>query len=242
MRIGTRNFKIKKMSNRINYDYIDNYINEMTQGGNIFSASKRREFLTELHDDALKRGFPVTRVQVEAFLRWQIGILKPKRILEIGTCIGYSAITMLDAADDDCVLTTVECDDDLLAEARKNFEKCGLSDRITSFLGDSGEILPLMSGEFDFIFMDAAKAQYLSLMSDCRRMLSPNGVIICDDVLFYGMISGDKSLLNRRKITIVKRMRVFLDTMMKDPTLETLLLPIGDGICMSRKTNLRENI
>lgn len=232
----TRSFKIRKtMSNRINYDYIDSYIDTMTQGGNIFSASKRRDLLNELHDDALKRGFPVTRVQVEAFLRWQIGIQKPKNILEIGTCIGYSAITMLDAAGDDCRLTTVECEDELLNEARRNFEKSGLSDRITSFLGDSGEILPLMSGSFDFIFMDAAKAQYLSLMQDCMRMLSPGGVIVCDDVLFYGMISGDKSLLNRRKITIVKRMRLFLDKMMHDPTLETLLLPIGDGICMSKK-------
>lgn len=228
------------MGNRINYDYIDNYINTMTQGGNIFSASARRDFLTKLHEDALERGFPVTRVQVEAFLRWQIGQLKPKNILEIGTCIGYSAITMLDAAPEDCRLTTVECDDNLLNEARQNFEKSGLSHRITSFLGDSGEILPLMSGKFDFIFMDAAKAQYLSLMEDCMRMLSPDGVIVCDDVLFYGMISGDKSLLNRRKITIVKRMRKFLDAIMNDATLETLLLPIGDGICMSKKINKSE--
>lgn len=229
------------MGNRINYDYIDSYINTMTQGGNIFSASVRRDLLNKIHDDALKRGFPVTRVQVEAFLRWQIGTLKPKNILEIGTCIGYSAITMLDAAQAECRLTTVECDDDMLAEARQNFEKSGLSSRITSFLGDSGEILPLMSGSFDFIFMDAAKAQYLSLMKDCIRMLSPGGVIVCDDVLFYGMISGDKSLLNRRKITIVKRMRMFLDTVMNDSTLETLLLPIGDGICMSRKINKSED-
>lgn len=225
------------MGNRINYDYIDNYINTMTQGGNIFSASKRRDFLKKMHDGALMRGFPVTRVQVEAFLRWQIGMLKPKNILEIGTCIGYSAIAMLDAAEDDCRLTTVECEEELLNEARCNFEKSGLSGRITSFLGDSGEILPLMSGSFDFIFMDAAKAQYLSLMQDCMRMLSPGGVIVCDDVLFYGMISGDKSLLNRRKITIVKRMRLFLDKMMNDPNLETLLLPIGDGICISKKIN-----
>ena len=223
------------MGNRINYDYIEDHINVMTERGSIFSASPRRAFLDELHKNAKEKGLPVTRPQVEAFLRWQIGVIKPKKILEIGTCIGYSAITMLDAAGDDCTLTTVECEESALLEARSNFEKSGLSGRITSFLGDSSEILPLMSGEFDFIFMDAAKAQYLSLMNDCLRMLSPGGVIVCDDVLFYGMISGDRSLLNPRKITIVKRMKVFLDKMMTDPDLETLLLPVGDGLCVSRK-------
>ncbi|MBP3348263.1 MAG: O-methyltransferase [Clostridia bacterium] len=223
------------MGNRINYDYIEDYINGMTQRGSIFSASSRRYLLTELHDEARKQGLPVTRPQVEAFLRWHIGVTKPKNILEIGTCVGYSAITMLDAADEDARLTTIECEEELLTRARENFEKSGLSHRISSFLGDSGEIMPLMSGEYDFIFMDAAKGQYLSLMKECLRMLKPGGVIVCDDVLFYGMIGGDRSLLNPRKITIVKRMKVFLEKMMTDEALETLLLPIGDGICISRK-------
>lgn len=222
------------MGNRINFDYIDEYINNETLAGQIFSSSPRRVLLTQIHNEALEKSLPVTRVQVEAFLRWQIGLLKPKNILEIGTCIGYSALTMLDAAGDDCRLTTVECDEEILTVARSNFEKCGLSDRISSFLGDSGEILPLMSGKFDFIFMDAAKAQYLSLMQDCERMLEKGGVIVCDDVLFYGMIS-EKSLVNRRKITIVKRMKVFIDKMMSDERFETLLLPIGDGLLVSRK-------
>lgn len=113
--------------------------------------------------------------------------------------------------------------------------KSGLSDRVTSFLGDSSEILPLMSGDFDFVFMDAAKAQYLPLMEECLRMLSPKGIVVCDDVLFYGMISEEKSLINRRKITIVKRMKAFLQKMMSDEHLESLLLPVGDGILMSRK-------
>lgn len=222
------------MGNRINYDYIEDYINSKTLAGSIFTLSPRRDLLTEIHDNALKKGLPVTRVQVEAFLRWQISQLKPKSILEIGTCIGYSAITMLDAAADDCRLTTIECDEDAITEARENFRRSGLSDRITSFLGDSSEILPLMSGSFDFIFMDAAKAQYLHLMEECLRLLSPSGVIICDDVLFYGMIS-EKSLINRRKITIVKRMKLFLDKMMMDESLESMLLPVGDGLLISRK-------
>ncbi len=223
------------MGNRINYDYIEDYINSMTSGGSIFSASPRRIFLEELHRSAKLKGLPITRPQVEALLRWQIGMSQPKNILEIGTCIGYSAITMLDAAGDDARLTTVECEEELLLEARKNFEASGLAPRISSFLGDSGEILPLMSGEFDFVFMDAAKGQYLSLMRDCKRMLKKGGIIVCDDVLFYGMIGGDRSLLNPRKITIVKRMKVFLETMMKDPDFETLLLPVGDGLCIARK-------
>lgn len=114
------------MGNRINYDYIDEYIDNKTSAGNIFISSPRRALLTEIHDNALKKSLPVTRIQVEAFLRWQIGQLKPKNILEIGTCIGYSAITMLDAADEDCRLTTIECDEDFLIEARENFRKSGL--------------------------------------------------------------------------------------------------------------------
>lgn len=222
------------MGNRINYDYIENYVDDLTAAGSIFTASPRRSLLTEIHTMALSEGLPVTRVQVEAFLRWHIGMLKPKNILEIGTCIGYSAITMLDAAPEACRLTTIECDEDILCRARANFNSAGLSDRISSFLGDGAEILPLMSGSFDFIFMDAAKAQYLSLMRDCLRLLSPGGVAVCDDVLFYGMIS-EKSLVNRRKITIVKRMKTFLSNMMSDESLDTVLLPIGDGILLSRK-------
>ena len=222
------------MGNRINYDYIDEYIDNLTSGGCIFNASPRRLLLNEIHNDALKKGLPVTRIQVEAFLRWQIGALKPKNILEIGTCVGYSALTMLDAAEEDCRLTTIECDEDMMSQARRNFDLSGMSDRISSFLGDSADILPLMSGKFDFIFMDAAKAQYLSLIQDCLRLLAANGIIICDDVLFYGMVS-EKSLINRRKITIVKRMRAFLEKLMSDENLETVILPIGDGICISRK-------
>ncbi len=222
------------MGNRINYDYIENYIDEMTLAGSLFNDSPHRSLLNEIHDEAKGLGLPVTRIQVEALLRWQIGQIKPKNILEIGTCIGYSALAMLDAADAKCRLTTIECDEAMLEKARYNFSRCELGNRISSFLGDSAEILPLMSGSFDFIFMDAAKAQYLSLMTDCLRMLSPGGVIVCDDVLFYGMIS-EKSLINRRKITIVKRMKVFLDKMMSDKTLDTMLLPVGDGICISRK-------
>ncbi len=223
------------MGNRINYDYIEEYIDSLTAAGALFGGSPLRAFLTDLHKVAKADGLPVTRPQVEAFLRWQIGVLKPKSILEIGTCIGYSALTMLDAAGAEARLTTIECDEDMLERARANFNKSGCADRISSFLGDSGEILPLMSGQFDFIFMDAAKGQYMALMEDCVRMLSPGGVVVCDDVLFYGMISGDRSLLNPRKITIVKRMRVFLDKMMKNTDFETVLLPIGDGICMARK-------
>ncbi len=222
------------MGNRINYDYIDDYINKETSAGALFASSPRRFLLEEIHEEALKKSLPVTRVQVEAFLRWMIGEKKPESILEIGTCVGYSAITMLDAAGENAKLTTIECEEEMLSVARANFEKCGLSGRISSFLGDSGEILPLMSGKFDFIFMDAAKAQYLSLMQDCLRMLTPGGIIVCDDVLFYGMIS-EKSLINRRKITIVKRMKVFLDRMMQDETLETMLLPVGDGLLVARK-------
>ncbi len=222
------------MGNRINYDYIDGYIDELTAAGDMFVSSPRRKLLDDIHNNAVKEKLPVTRIQVEAFLRWQIGTLKPKNILEIGTCVGYSAVTMLDAAPDDCRLTTIECDEDMLCRARINFNRADLSDRISSFLGDSAEILPLMSGSFDFIFMDAAKAQYMSLMRDCLRMLAPGGTVVCDDVLFYGMVS-EKSLVNRRKITIVKRMKSFLQSMMSDGNMETVILPIGDGILLSRK-------
>ena len=222
------------MGNRINYDYIDGYIDELTAAGGMFVSSPRRKLLDDIHNNAVKEKLPVTRIQVEAFLRWQIGTLKPKNILEIGTCVGYSAVTMLDAAPDDCRLTTIECDEDMLCRARINFNRANLSDRISSFLGDSAEILPLMSGSFDFIFMDAAKAQYMSLMRDCLRMLAPGGMVVCDDVLFYGMVS-EKSLVNRRKITIVKRMKSFLQSMMSDGNMETVILPIGDGILLSRK-------
>ena len=226
------------MGNRINYDYIEDYIDRQTVEGSLFSHAPKRALLDRIKQEAEKQDFPILRTQLEAVLRWIIALSQPKSILEIGTCIGYSAITMLDSAPEDCRLTTIECDEDILIPARKNFADAGLSERITVFCGDSGQILPLMQGSFDLIYLDAAKAQYLALLPDCLRLLKPGGLFVCDDVLFYGMISGDRSLLNRRKITIVKRMRVFIDTLMKNNGLETLLLPVGDGICIGRKLPL----
>lgn len=226
------------MGNRINYDYIETYIDQQTSEGSLLTSSPRRQLLEQIRASAQQQGLPILRTQLEAFLRWQIACLKPQNILEIGTCIGYSAIAMLDSAPAACKLTTIEQEEDVLRIARSHFAQSSLEDRIVSFCGDSGEILPLMQGSFDFIYLDGAKAQYLALLPDCIRLLKPGGVMVCDDVLFYGMISGDRSLLNRRKITIVKRMRVFIEKIMRDSALETLLLPIGDGICVSRKREI----
>ena len=132
------------MGNRINYDYIETYIDQQTSEGSLLTSSPRRQLLEQIRASAQQQGLPILRTQLEAFLRWQIACLKPQNILEIGTCIGYSAIAMMDSAPAACKLTTIAQEEDVLRIARSHFAQSSLEDRIVSFCGDSGEILPCL--------------------------------------------------------------------------------------------------
>ena len=129
---------------------------------------------------------------------------------------------------------TIEISEDAARVARENFKQAGLEDKITLHFGDAKEVLPTLEGQYDMIFMDAAKAQYGNFFPHCMRLLKPGGLLVSDNVLYKGMTATDE-LLERRKITIVKRLRNYLEMLSNHPELETSVLPVGDGVALSYK-------
>ena len=159
---------------------------------------------------------------------------KPEKILEIGTCIGYSSLVMHRAMNGRGQIVTIELDYDLSCRAREYFKIAGAANDIFIYNGDASEILGYMEGQFDIIFMDGPKGQYLNYLDHCLRLLKPGGLLICDDVLFYGMVANDK-IVNKKKITIVREMKKFLEIISNHPQMNTVIIPLGDGVSISYK-------
>ena len=192
------------------------------------------EILTEIEREAHKDLVPIIRKEMESFLRVILTIKHPKEILELGTAIGYSAILMSECCD--AKITTIENYEKRIPIARENFEKAGKSDQIELLEGDAMEVMKTLPKEkYDFIFMDAAKAQYINYLPEVMRLLNPGGVLITDNVLQDGDLIQSKFVVRRRDRTIHKRMREFLETVKHDERLETSIVPIGDGIVMAVK-------
>ena len=192
------------------------------------------EILTEIEQAAHKDLVPIIRKEMESFLRVILTIKHPKEILELGTAIGYSAILMSECCD--AKITTIENYEKRIPIARENFEKAGKSDQIELLEGDALEVMKTLPDEkYDFIFMDAAKAQYINYLPEVMRLLTPGGVLITDNVLQDGDLIQSKFVVRRRDRTIHKRMREFLEAVKHDERLETSIVPIGDGIVMAVK-------
>ena len=192
------------------------------------------EILTEIEREAHKDLVPIIRKEMESFLRVILTIKHPKEILELGTAIGYSAILMSEACD--AKITTIENYEKRIPIAKENFAKAGKQDQIELLEGDALEVMKtLPEAKYDFVFMDAAKAQYINYLPEVMRLLTPGGVLITDNVLQDGDLIQSKFVVRRRDRTIHKRMREFLETVKHDNRLETSIVPIGDGIVMAVK-------
>ena len=165
-----------------------------------------------------------------------INIKKPQNILELGTAIGYSAILMNLASNGNSKITTIERDKLMVEHARNNFRKYGMENKINIIQGDCIEILEKLDEKFDFIFIDASKGHYNHFLPHCLRLLNNHGIIVADNVLFRGMVAS-KELVVRRKITIVKRMKSYLNLVSKDETLITSVIPMGDGVAITSRRN-----
>ena len=162
-----------------------------------------------------------------------VALKQPKHILEVGTAVGYSALLMARIMPEDAHITTIEKFEKRIPVAKANFKKAQLEDRITLLEGDAGEILADLSGSFDFIFMDAAKGQYINWLPDIIRLLAPGGLLMSDNVLQDGTIVESRYAVERRDRTIHVRMREYLYTLKNSEALETTILPIGDGVALS---------
>jgi predicted O-methyltransferase YrrM len=157
-----------------------------------------------------------------------------KSILEVGTAIGYSAIHMGLCAGEGFSITTVERNEESAVKAAAYIKQAGMENNINIITGDASELLKDIPGSFDMIFVDAAKGQYMEFMKDSIGKLRTGGLFVCDNVLFRGMVA-ERSLLIRRKITIVKRLKKFLSFISSCESLQTTVIPMGDGMSISCK-------
>ena len=195
-------------------------------------------FLDEIEKNALAGQVPVIRKSMQSLLKFLLALTKPKNILEVGTAVGFSALLMDEYSPDDCRITTIEKYQKRVSAARENFRRAGAEDRIILLEGDAAEILASLEedGAYDLIFMDAAKGQYINFLPDILRLLAPGGILISDNVLQDGDIIESRFAVTRRNRTIHTRMREYLYELKHNTWLETVVLPVGDGVTLSMKT------
>lgn len=190
--------------------------------------------LAKLEENAYSCGVPIMKKETAAFLRVLGHIAKPRSILEVGTAIGYSSILMSEFLQEGGFIDTIEQNETMIDIARKNIKNASLQSVINVIAGDAGDVLSCLDKRYDMIFMDGAKGQYIEYLPYCMRLLSEGGILVSDNVLFKGMIADD-SLVARRKKTIVRRMRDYLDEICNNEWLDTCILPVGDGVAVSYK-------
>lgn len=193
----------------------------------------------EIEAEARAEGVPIIRKEMESFLHTMIDLKKPKRILEVGAAVGYSALIMAQWMPQDCHIVTIELDEERIRKAKDNFKRAGMGDRITLLEGDAAEILPTLKDGADLVFMDAAKGQYLHFLPDILRLMEPGSVMISDNILQDGDLIESRFGVARRNRTIHSRMREYVYTIKNHPKLTTSIVPLGDGIAISvKKQNL----
>lgn len=214
----------------INYDYIVEYIRALhTPPSNL---------LCEIETDIAmgKETWPIIKPEVADFMKVLLRMARPSEILEIGTAVGYSSILMSEFLKPNGHITTIERFDYMLNKAKKNIKQAGLENTIHILEGDAAEILPTLPAEqYDVIFMDCAKGQYINFLPECIRLLKPNGLLITDNVLHKGTVARSRYLIDRRQRTTHVRLRDFLWTITHSDQLESSILPVGDGIALSYK-------
>lgn len=191
------------------------------------------DFLNELEQYALKTNVPVIRPQMQSFLKLLLAIKQPKQILEVGTAIGFSALLMSEYGPGDCQITTIEKYEKRIPLAKENFKKAGCEGKIRLIEGDASDILKSLDGTYDFIFMDAAKGQYIHFLPDIMRLMPIGGLLVSDNVLQDGDVLESRYAVTRRDRTIHSRMREYLYILKHHEQLRTDILPLGDGVTVS---------
>ncbi|MBZ9624130.1 O-methyltransferase [Clostridium sp. FP2] len=208
----------------ITHDYMEQYLREL--------IPSNTGILEDLEKFALENRVPIVQKETAKFLELMITMNRPKKILELGTAIGYSAILMNLTLGGLSEITSIERDEKMIELAKANIKKYGLQNKITILQGDCLEILENLKGEYDMIFMDAGKGHYNHFLPHCLRLLKKQGVLIADNVLFRGMVAS-KELATRRKVTIIKRMKSYLELVSNNDELITSVIPMGDGISVT---------
>lgn len=197
--------------------------------------TENNEILEQIEKEALDTNVPIIRKEMQSFLKVLLRIKRPLRILEVGTAVGFSAILMSEYVPEECKITTIENYEKRIPIARENFKRAGKEEQITLIEGDAFEVLKTLQDSYDFIFMDAAKGQYIAYLPEVMRILNPGGILVSDNVLQNGEIIESRFAVERRDRTIHSRMREYLYTLKHHPELETSIIPLGDGVALSIK-------
>jgi predicted O-methyltransferase YrrM len=211
---------------QITHDYINGYLTSI--------IPEHTGILKELENYAKEHNTPIVTRDVAGLLKVLIKSINAKNILEVGTAIGYSAILMGSIAGEGFNIVTLERNEENAALAMENIKQAGMEQSIKVLVGDASEVLKQVDGTYDMIFVDAAKGQYMDFFEKSIGKLRIGGLFVCDNVLFRGMVA-ERSLLIRRKITIVKRLKKFLHYISNNDSLQTTIIPMGDGVSISVK-------
>lgn len=199
-----------------------------------FNSPKFCEKIEQMRALAAKREIPVSDGETLCFLQTVACALKPKEILELGTATGVSGAVLLLSAEQ-AHLTTIERDENFYKEAQKNFSALNLSQKVTQILGDAGaEIEKLEENSYDLIFLDCAKVQYVKYLPRLKKLLKKGGVLIADDVLLFGYVSGENQTPKKRKM-LVEHVKEYVEAATHDSELCTTILNTGNGISVSVK-------
>ncbi len=196
------------------------------------------DFLDELEKYSKENKVPIIRKEMQSLLKFLLAVCRPLHILEVGTAVGFSALLMKEYAPEDCHITTIEKYEKRIPIAKENFKKAGREKDITLLEGDAAQILKELHGFYDFIFMDAAKGQYIHFLPDIMRLMPEGGLLISDNVLQEGDILESRYAVTRRNRTIHARMREYLYELKHHDLLETVILPVGDGVTVSVKRKI----
>ncbi|MGI6113210.1 MAG: O-methyltransferase [Mahellales bacterium] len=210
----------------VTLDYIEGYIRQLLTQGD--------EGLQRLEQYAKNNHIPIIQPEIAKLLTILIRMGKPKNVLEVGTAIGYSTLVMAKAMEGRGRIVTIERDSSMVDSAYENISSSPYRDMITIKIGDALDIMANIQDEYDLVFIDGCKGHYIDLLPHCTRIINKGGLLICDNVLFRGMIANNE-LVKKRKITIVKRMRKFLNHLCSHPLYDTIIIPMGDGVSISYK-------
>ena len=204
--------------------------------------TENSEILETIEKEALDTYVPIIRKEMQSFLKVLLRIKKPMRILEVGTAVGFSALLMSEYAPENCKITTIEKYEKRIPIARENFKRAGKEEQITLLEGDALEILKSLDETYDFIFMDAAKGQYIHYLPEILRLLAKGGIIVSDNVMQDGDVIESRFAVERRDRTIHARMREYLYELKHNDALVTSIIPLGDGVALSVKKEVGTDI
>ena len=191
-----------------------------------------KQELEKIKQKALENHIPIIMDDTLEVIEKELKENPPKRILEIGAAVGYSAMCFSEFLAENGVIDTIERDEERIQEAKENFKNVGVENKINLYEGDAVEILPTLNEKYDMVFIDAAKGKYSFFLKESLRMIKDNGVIFADNILYKGYVMSDYNKHKQR--TAVRNLREYIKEVSENPNLETKILEVGDGLAISR--------